>query len=135
MEGRVKVVTISVDSGKTLLLQELRPLLPSLRSLNDAQAEKKIGKERLDDAVELIFNYLAVAAPGCRQVEQRAVLSRCLHCLTDWMQSQEIPWTVKTVFDCIYQLPFAVDRAFPFYAQAGLLRAVVSPTRLSQKTA
>lgn len=134
VEGR-NVVSISAESEKGQLLQELRFLLPALRSMNDAQAEKKIGKERLDEATELIFGYLLTAAPGCKKIEQGAVLARCLRCLADWMGSQDIPLTVKTVFDCVHQLPFAVDRAFPFYAQAGLLRAVVSPTRLSQKTA
>jgi hypothetical protein len=126
------VAAYLVESGTMVFLHELRALIPSLRALSDAAVQKKLGPEKLAEAIEFVEDYLALGAPKVTQRnEYMALTGTVLGCLVDWMKEREIPVTAKTILDSIYTLPQAVEICFPSYAKAGLLHAIVSPQKLS----
>lgn len=112
----------------TILKEQLRDLT---RAYNLKQLIAKIGKERFDDARESIFGFLEQSCGAeLSRNEQLALLGQMFKCLTRYIGAMGLPVTLKTFFDHIGLLAYAVDLAFPGYSDAGLLRAVISPSRL-----
>lgn len=119
-------------SNKAMFLQELRQLLPSIRSLNDQLLEKKIGKEKLQEGLELTWDFIENACEGkLTRNERIALVSQAFRCLQQWMNQQEIPVTINTLVNNFHLIPYAVDRAFPFYAQSKLLKYVITNSRVA----
>jgi len=116
-----------------LFIINLKELLPSLCRGNDKQLISKVGKERFEEAVDLTFPYLTKA---CGELSLRnevlALLSKVFKCLSDYIVDDlGLPVTPKTFFDNAYLLSYAVDRSFPGYGSAGLLKAIIRPATLS----
>jgi hypothetical protein len=114
-----------------LLVMALKEKLPEVSKLVTKQVVSKVGKERFRDGAELVFSFLEDSCgSNLSQNETSALLSRMLRCLNNYISTMCIPVTIKTVFDNMHLLPYAVNLAFPGYAEAGLLRAVITPKSL-----
>ena len=116
-----------------LLILVLKEKLPDLSRVKDSQVVSRVGKERFEEGATSVFSYLDTSCgTNLSRLEQTALLSQVVKCLMSYMKNaMGLPVTLKTIFDCIHLLPHAVDCSFPGYAEAGVLRAIVSPTRLS----
>lgn len=54
-----------------------------------------------------------------------AAIAVCASCLIDWMRARNIPVVTKTLQSLVPRIPGLMDRAFPGYAEAGLLRTII----------
>jgi hypothetical protein len=126
------MATILPEGQEDILAVILREKLPSARRLSTVQLVAKVGRERFEDGCTQVFDYLETSCgQGLTRNEQLALLSKVLDCLIDYIQNTlQIPCTPKTMFDCIHLVPYATELAFPGYAEAGLLRAVIMGGRL-----
>jgi len=102
------------------------------RAFTLKQLVSKVGKDRFEEARYSVFDYLESACgDNLSKNEQLALLGQLVKCLTRYIGgAMALPVTTKTVFDCVHLLPHAVNLAFPGYAEAGLLRAVITPAKL-----
>jgi len=115
-----------------LLVLALKEKLPEVSKLTSKQVVSKVGKEKFQDGAELVFSYLEDSCGSTlSNNETSALLSKVLRCLTSYMQTAlNMPVTIRTLFDNFHLLPHAVNQSFPGYAEAGLLRAVITPKTL-----
>ena len=115
-----------------VLVLVLREKLPDLSKLSQKQVVSKVGKQRFEEEAQYLYSYLeASCGANLSKNEQLAILSQVFRCLVTYIkQALGLPITLKTVFDCFSLLSHAVDLSYPGYAEAGMLKAVISPTRL-----
>lgn len=120
------MAAVTVENTE-IFLNVLREHLPSLRQLSATTLEKKLGKEKLAEVQKLAWEFLDESVAGTLTRNERlALLHKSVGCLIKWMNGQEIPVTPTTLMNNAHLIPYAVDRAFPFYAKAKLLRVVIS---------
>jgi hypothetical protein len=123
----------TMEEVQELLLLSLRELLPSLRQQVDKTIVTKVGKEKLQDAAFQVMDYIELSCGGqLSRNEYLALLSQVLRCLITYLHSAGAPATAANIINSIHLLPHAVDLAFPNYASAGMLRCVVSPSRIGR---
>jgi hypothetical protein len=117
-----------------VLILVLQEKLPEISRLSSKQIISKIGREKLSDGERMIFSYLeGTCGPNLTKHEMFALLSRVFRCLTGYLHSvQGLPVTLHSIFNNIHFLPHAVDLAFPGYADAGLLKAIITPRSLAR---
>jgi uncharacterized membrane-anchored protein YjiN (DUF445 family) len=119
-------VPVAIAENTGIFLNVLREHLPSLRQLSDAAVEKKLGKEKFAEVQKIAWEFLDGAVSGSLTRNERyALLHKTVACLIRWMEAQDIPVTPNTLVNNAHLMPHAVDRAFPFYAKAKLLRVVI----------
>ena len=114
-----------------IFLQALRNVLPSLKLYNDDRLRKRIGEEKLVDVTLEFFGYMESGAGKLGQIEQVALASRILQCLSKYISNVGTPTTLNTLLNSIQLIDAAVDIAFPGYAVNGLLRYAVRPVRVA----
>ena len=115
------------EQYRSLFLQCLRELLPSLKRHTDNQLEKKIGsKEKVEDCALEFFTYLESGTDtNLMQIERMALGQQALRCLSSYITKMGSPVTIKTVIDHLSLLNAAVNESFPGYHKAKLLRYTV----------
>lgn len=117
-------VSIAENSG--IFLSVLREQLPNLRHLSDAQLERKLGKTKLAEIEQDFAEYLRNSVTGTVQRnEHYALMAKAVDHLMRWMLKENIPVTATTVLNNMHLVPQIVDRAFPCYARAKLLRFMI----------
>jgi len=122
-----------MEAVQEMLLSSLRDLLPSLRRFSDKQLLTKLGKEKFEDASGQVADFVELGAgKDISRNEYLALVSQGLKCLLSYLESIHTPITVNNIINCVHLMPQAVDSAFPSYAKAGLLRCIVSPSRLKE---
>ena len=127
-------MTMELDHEE-LLLNALKERLPRLARMSTKQALAAIGQSNFDDILDHTYNFLkqACGSMPLTKNEEAALLFQCFRCLADYItNTMKIPFTLKTLIDSIYLLSFAVNEAFPGYAAAGLLKAVILPSKLQK---
>ena len=116
-----------------VFLRALKELLPAHQTLSDQALTKKIGKEKLAEALGITFELIK---RGCRlnvsqhepltQNEQYGLVSQILRAYERYITKVlEIPFTPNTVVGNLHLLEYSVNLSFPGYVNAGLLRYVV----------
>jgi len=117
-----------------LFLLLLKEKLPSCQRHTLKTLLVKVGKEKYEDAVEQVFDYLDQSCgKNLSRNEVLALLSQIFNCYANYLtDTLQIPVTINTVIGNIHLLPYSVNLCFPGYAKAGLLRAVVLPSRLRE---
>jgi hypothetical protein len=110
-----------------LFLAALRSELSYLRRFDDATLRNKIGVEKLDEAVDMTFDFLEMGVrETLSQLESYALLCRVIGCLMNYLSHQlQLPLSLKVVVNNLHLINHAVDRAFPYYAKAGLLKVTI----------
>jgi len=127
------MLKFTMEDVQELVLISLRELLPSLRRFNDKQLIAKLGKEKFEDASGQVADYVELGAgKDVNRNEYLALVNQGFRCLSSYLQEIGAPVTVNSLVNSIHLMPQAVDLAFPSYAQAGLLRCIVSPTRIRE---
>lgn len=121
-------MTQTMNELQETFLLALKDRLPSARIFSDNQLVKKIGPEKLLEALEQIVNYIE---PACGNVElQRneyfALISQVLNHLIQYLKQINVPITLTTVMSNIHLVEHTTDLAFPGYANAGFLRSIIS---------
>ncbi len=112
---------------RTLFLQAIRELLPSLRMHSDEMLTKRIGKNRLEDLSLEFFCYIEVGAGKLNKNQNLALANKLLNCLVKYIQRVGTPVTLNSILNSIQLLGAAVDESFPGYAQSGLLKYTILP--------
>ena len=118
-----------MDLCSQIFLEGLRNLIPMLRIQSDDRLEKRIGKERLQDAGADVEGFiLSSTKQQLNKNQQLALTCQLLNCLGRYVKENlNLPVTIKTVVDSIILLPEAVDRAFPGYSDSKMLMFVIQP--------
>jgi hypothetical protein len=116
-----------VSQDELLFLSIIKEILPQHRRLSDSVLTKRIGKERLKDSCDELLGFITSGVSDqLDKNEQIALMSKCLRCLVDFMKEElHQSVTLKTLIDHFSLLSEAVDRAFPSYREAGLLRQAI----------
>lgn len=118
--------------NREMFCNALKQLLPTARSLSNESIEKKIGKEKLQESLDILWEFIESSCEGKLTRNERGALAfQSLRCLQNWMLAQEIPVTINTLANNFHLIPFAVDKAFPFYAQSKLLKYVIIGTKVA----
>jgi len=75
-----------------------------------------------------LFDFLDNQIEGLREPQIAALVTLCLSALADHLQNRgsPVPVTPKTLLANIPHMARAVDRAYPGYHRAGILRVLVS---------
>jgi hypothetical protein len=114
------------NENSGIFLNVVREFLPNLRNLSDATIEKKLGKEKCAEAQRIVWEFIEGSVSGTMTHNERyALLHKSINCLVRWMEMNDIPVTPGTLLSNAHLIPHAVDRAFPMYARAKLLRFMV----------
>jgi len=87
------------------------------------------GRKHFDDKVHIVLGFIESYRKLLRRPQVQGLATMCLKCLVKHMQSREIPVTVKTVLDSLELMPHAVNKAYPGYADAGMLHRLVDARR------
>lgn len=125
---------VHVHDYNAIFIQALRDIMPQLSLHSNDRIEKKIGKDRLEDAA---INTAGLIAVGTRQLfltknEQLALTSQVLGCLERYISEDlQIPVTLKTFVDNISVLNYAVDKSFPGYIKSGQLGVIIKPRSIA----
>jgi hypothetical protein len=121
----------SFEEIQELYLASLSDYLPSARRYTTKQLIAKIGKEKLDEIVEQVLNYLESSCSGeLNRNEYLALIFQLLVCLGNYLHKIDVPVTITTITNNIHHIPFSVDQAFPGYAEAGFLRSIIQPDQI-----
>ena len=84
---------------------------------------KKMGfGSKVRIGAEATANYTTRYMPKLTHTERIAAYRHMVRALLVWMEGRNMPITPKTVAYSLATLPEAVDRQFPGYAEAGMLR-------------
>jgi hypothetical protein len=122
------------DEVWTALIRVSPPGAAPWRKLDGFLKDKQHGVpvKAWREAVAALGAFAAEVAPVRRRDEDRAALvDLALDCLAADLKHAEIQVTPKALLAALPQLHRAIDRAFPGYAQAGLLPRLI---RLAPRT-
>ena len=112
---------MAMDENTSIFLSAIRQVLPQFKLYDDMRLEKKIGKERLEDAV---LSSMSLIDGEYTKQQKEALFCQFLKCLEKHIQ---IPFTLKTMIDNMSLLQCAIDECFPGYIQARFLRYTILP--------
>ena len=121
-----------MDDIQTPVLTSLQDYLPSAKRFTTKQLVTRIGKEKVEDAVDQIYDYITKACGGLSRVEMNAMLAHVWRCLGEYVRVMGVPVTINTLTQNVHLVPFAVDRCFPGYASTGLLKCIIRPTDIKE---
>jgi len=122
---------VNTADREQMFVLALKELLPSLRSNSDKQIRDKIGKEKLNEAIESMTDYVEGACGELNRNETFAMYVQVLKQLSAYLTgTMSIPFTLNTATTHMSLLAYAVDQAFPGYAEVGLLKSIISPKAL-----
>ena len=117
---------------QTPVLTSLQDYLPSAKRYTMKQLVTRIGKEKVEDAADQIYDYITKACGELTRVELHAMLAHVWKCLGEYVRVMGIPVTINTLTQNVHLVPFAVDRCFPGYASTGLLKCIIRPTDIKE---
>jgi len=100
-----------------------RPLAHVMKS---ARKQDQITRDELAESVRYVMSWLD---HGCRRrpisrTQRMAILSTAMECLARFVSRGGAPQSHAAMLRHLDQLPIAVDRGFPGYAEAGILDAM-----------
>ena len=121
-----------MEDIQTQVIQSLHDYLPSAKRFTAKQLVSRIGKEKVEDATDQIYDYVVKACGELSRVEMNAMLAHVWQCLGEYVRVMDIPVTLNTLTNNVHLVPFAVDRCFPGYAATGLLKCIIRPTDIKQ---
>lgn len=116
----------------SIFLSGLRETVPSLHSLSDERLIKRIGREKVLEAAEDVSGFITSGVAGSlSKNESLALTVQVLKCLSRYITgTMQIPVTVNTIFTSMNLLHYAVNQAFPGYAESKLLLYTVTPVQV-----
>jgi hypothetical protein len=121
----------SITDVEAMLLITLRELLPSLHSYTNLQIQKKIRKEKWEEAICQIVDYIEFyCGTGLSRNEYISLLNHVLTCLITYLRKIQEPIGLVSIVTNIHLLPHSVEQSFPGYASSGLLRGIIYPREL-----
>jgi hypothetical protein len=125
------LITMELDYQE-LMLNALREVCPSLGRFSDKQLISKYGKDKMEEALSLLIDYVVISCGRNLNKNETFVLYvRVIKCLADYIKSAlGIPVTLNTLLGNFHLLEYAVDVAFPGYSSAGYLGAIIAPRNL-----
>lgn len=118
----------NMDELQNQILTSLQDYLPSAKRYSVKQLATRIGKEKLEEASDQIFDYITNSCGELSRTEFMAMLSQIWRCLGEYIKVMNIPVTINTLTQNVHLTSFAVDRCFPGYASTGLLKCIIRPT-------
>lgn len=121
-------VSTNVDLLYTVVTKELEVRLKcKLKPLSVVLNERGAAYERLLAASELTDAWIAEVMPQYRisRLQRHKMYAILAGLVTDALEQTTIPVNIETVFMYFNRLPGIVDRAFPNYAQSGLLHTIL----------
>lgn len=121
------VPPVETELDRKIFLTVLRHAIPSVTRLDDERLVKKIGNDRFADSCDELFGFIESGTDSSlTRLEKDALASKIVDCLKAYIKEQmQLPFTLKTLFDCFGLLTEAVDRAFPNYYQSKLLKYTI----------
>ena len=119
------------QKNQEIFLRGLRDVLPFLRIYSDAALTKKIGTERLQESCLMAFDFIESGSNSrLTDNEAYALMTKALVCLVQYLQNKyNTAISLNYLLTNLYLLSHAMDQAFPFYAQAGLLKFIIQSNR------
>lgn len=83
------------------------------------------GRKKFVEKANIILDYTRSTRKAMRRPQLQGLVTLCLKCLAKNLKARDIPVTPRTLLDNIEHLSYAVNRAFPGYASAGMLHILV----------
>lgn len=115
-----------------LMFEALKDVLPNLLRFSTKQLISKYGKEKTEEALGLLMDYV-IGSCG-KELSRNEVLAlyvKVIRCLSDYIKGQlAVPVTLNTLMSNFHLLDFAVSLQFPGYSESGFLKAIISPRNL-----
>jgi hypothetical protein len=98
-------------------------------SIPDPIFLKSFGKSAFRASASDVIAFARGGKTIMRAPELAELIYLCMRCLAKHLRSREIPATPKVMMENMSLMPAAVDRAYPGYAKAGMLHALVCSGR------
>ena len=79
---------------------------------------------KIDEQAKVVIEFLARTSPQLSRLETRRLLSIYVRCFADWI-IPEAGLSMRSMVQLLHRLPEAVNKAFPQYAECGLLHFLI----------
>jgi hypothetical protein len=100
-------------------IERLIPVTPPM-----ARFVEGYGPVKYAEKVAYLWAYLKTARKQLNQAKTKSLINQLVQYHIDDMKAQGQFLTVKNVVDSLEQVPYAVDKRFPGYAEAGFLHRI-----------